>query len=101
MYMTTGTKNNAVTELMLNSAGENTDRAMPSQNSVIRAPPKKHAGIRIRGFAVPAADFTRCGTAMPTKEIGPVNAVTHADNMLESNINMTLRVRLFTPMFLA
>ena len=101
MYITTGTKKNAVTELMLNSVGENTERAMPSQNSVMIAPPIKHAGISIKGFAVPDADFTRCGTAMPTKDIGPANAVTHAESRLERSISATLSERMFTPMFCA
>ena len=49
--ITTGTKNTAVTELILISVGANTVRAIPSQNSVITAPPRKHPGIRIIGFA--------------------------------------------------
>lgn len=56
---------------MESSVGANTVLAKPSQNSVIIAPPRKQPGISKSGFAVFIAVFTRCGTAIPTKEIGP------------------------------
>ena len=43
------------------------------------------------GFDVPNAFLARNGTAIPTKEIGPANAVTHADRILESKIKITKR----------
>ena len=99
--ITTGTKNTAVTELILISVGANTVRAIPSQNSVITAPPRKHPGIRIIGFAVWVASLIRCGTAIPTNEIGQANAVTHADSRLDSKISAMRSAFTFTPIFLA
>ena len=64
----------AVTELMLTSVGAKRLLAIPSQKSVTTAPHKKHPGIKTMGFAVLVISFTRCGTAMPTKEIGPSKA---------------------------
>ena len=42
-----------------------------------------------------------CGTAMPTKEMGPANAVTQADRTLESKISAVRNARRWTPMFCA
>ena len=65
------------------------------------APPRKQAGIVTRGFAVLKRLFMSCGTAMPTKEIGPAKAVTQVDSTLESNISAARKRRAFTPMFRA
>lgn len=86
---------------MLISVGAKTVLAIPSQNKVIIAPPKKQLGIRIKGFEVLKADFTKCGTAIPTKEIGPANAVTQEESKLESKINIILNNLTFTPRFFA
>lgn len=99
--ITTGTKNSAVTELMLISVGANTVLAIPSQKSVTTAPHRKHPGIKIIGLAVFVAILTRCGTAIPTKEIGPANAVTQADSRLDKRIIVTRSAFTLTPIFLA
>ena len=90
-----------MTELMLTSAGAKRSLAIPSQKAVIIAPPRKEAGIKIKGFDVLKALFTRWGTAIPTKETGPANAVTQADKRLEIKIRKNLSMGTFTPMFLA
>lgn len=48
----TGAPKIAVTVLILISVGANTIRARRSQNMQNTAPPKKHAGIMMIGFAV-------------------------------------------------
>ena len=53
------------------------------------------------GFAVLNRLFTRCGTAIPTKDIGPANAVTQAERILDRRIRATLNRSMFTPMFWA
>ena len=77
--MTMGAPNTAVTELMLTSVGAKAVRAIRSQSRQNAPPPRKDAGMRMSGSAVPNRDFMRCGTAMPTKEIGPAKAVTQAE----------------------
>ena len=69
--MTTGAPNTAVTELMLTSVGANAVLAIRSLARQNAAPPRKQPGIMRRGFAVPRRHFTKWGTAMPTKEMGP------------------------------
>ena len=96
-----GAPNTAVTELILSSVGANTVLATRSQNRQKTAPPKKHPGITMIGLAVLNRLFTRWGTAIPTKEIGPANAVTQAERMLDIRINATLNLRILTPMFCA
>ena len=78
----TGAPKIAVTVLILISVGANTIRARRSQNMQNTSPPKKHAGIMMIGFAVRNNRFTICGTAIPTNDTGPANAVTTADKML-------------------
>lgn len=56
---------------MDNSVGANKVLASRSQNRQKDAPPRKQAGIIRIGFAVWNRLFTRCGTAIPTKETGP------------------------------
>ena len=90
-----------MTELMLTSVGAKRVLAMPSQSKVTMAPHKKHPGINRIGFAVLTMSFTKCGTAIPTKDMGPAKAVTHAESKLESRIKSIRRSRTLTPMFLA
>ena len=99
--MTMGETNTAVTELMLTSVGAKAVRAIRSQSRQNAPPPRKDAGMRMSGSAVPNRDFMRCGTAMPTKEMGPANAVTQADRTLESKISAVRNARRWTPMFCA
>ena len=94
--MTIGAPKIAVTEL-IESSVETSVRARRSQNRQNAAPPKKHAGIITIGFAVLNSLRIRCGTATPTKLIGPANAVTHADKILESTIRRTLHSFTFMP----
>ena len=42
-----------------------------------------------------------CGTATPTKEMGPDSAVTLAESRLESPISATRNALIFTPMLRA
>ena len=72
-----------------------------SQNRQKIPPPREHAGIIIIGFVLLKSLFTRCGTAIPTKEIGPANAVTHADNIPDNTTRYILNLRIFTPILLA
>ena len=74
---------------------------MRSQKRQNTAPPKKHAGIITIGFAVLNSLRIRCGTATPTKLIGPANAVTQAERTPESRISAIRNARMFTPMFCA
>ena len=99
--MTTGAPNTAVTELMLSSVGAKTVLAAKSQNRQNTAPPRKQPGIMSMGFAVLNRLFTRCGTAIPTKDMGPANAVTQAERILDRRIRATLNRSMFTPMFWA
>ena len=86
-----GAPNTAVTELMLTSVGAKAVRAMRSQNRQNTPPPRKHAGIIQRGSADLNRDFIRCGTAMPTKEMGPAKAVTQADSTLDVDLSQLVR----------
>ena len=87
--------------LILSSVGANTVRAMRSHSRQNPAPPRKHAGIIRIGFAVPNRLFARCGTAMPTNEIGPANAATHAESTLDSRISTTRNAAILTPILRA
>ena len=101
MAMTTGAPNTEVTVLMFSSVGAKAVRAIRSQNIQNTAPPRKVAGITTNGFAVFSPRLTRWGTAMPTKEIGPANAVTQAASTLDSRISSTRNTRMLTPMLWA
>ena len=74
---------------------------MRSQNRQNTPPPKKHAGIIHSGSADLNRDFIRCGTAMPTKEMGPAKAVTQADSTLDNRISAVRKARRGTPIFWA
>lgn len=97
----TGAPKIAVTVLILISVGANTIRARRSQNMQNTAPPKKHAGIMMIGFAVRNNRFTICGTAIPTNDTGPANAVTTADKMLDKITSSTRNILILTPIFFA
>ena len=99
--ITTGTRNTAVTELTDTSVGANTVLAIPSQASVTKAPVIKQPGIMTAGELVFAMPLNRCGTAIPTKDIGPANAVTVAASRLDMSIRETLRKVMLTPEDLA
>ena len=86
---------------MLISVGANTILANRSQNMQKTAPPKKQAGIMTIGFAVRNSSLTICGTAIPTKDTGPANAVTTADKMLDSTTRSARNSLIFTPIFFA
>ena len=73
-----------VTVLIFNSTGASAILAIRSQIIQKTAPAKNVPGIITIGFDVPNAFLVRNGTAIPTKEIGPANAVTLADSTLES-----------------
>lgn len=52
------------------------------------------------GFAVRNNRFTICGTAIPTNDTGPANAVTTADKMLDKITSNTRNILILTPIFL-
>ena len=99
--ITTGAPNTAVTVLMLSSVGAKSILASKSQNRQNTLPPKKQVGIIRIGFVVRGRLFTRCGTATPTKEMGPANATIHADRMLDKITSKTRNAGILTPMFCA
>ena len=53
------------------------------------------------GFDDFSADLTRCGTAMPTNDTGPANAVTQAESMLARRTSTTRKHETFTPTLFA
>jgi len=99
--MTIGAPNTAVTELIDSSVGEKSVRANKSQSKQKTAPPKKHAGITTSGRVVLYRLLIKCGTAIPTKLIGPANAVTQAASKLESKIKATRNALMLTPILRA
>lgn len=95
--ITIGAPKNDVTVLMLSSSGEKRLLAIKSQKIQKIAPPKNDDGIMTRGFAVRRICLTRKGTAIPTKETGPANAVTVAERRLERRIKTGRNIFVFTP----
>ena len=95
--MTTGAPNTAVTALMESSVGANRLRAIRSHSKQKAAPPSQQPGSTTSGFALPSSCLTRCGTAMPTKEMGPAKAVTQAASRLESSTSSREKRFTFTP----
>ncbi len=87
----------AVTELILISIGANMDLASRSHKRQETAPPRKDAGITVFGFVVLNKLMTRCGTATPTKAMGPAKAVTVADKTLEISISKNLNLFILSP----
>lgn len=101
MYITMGTPNIELTVLTLSSTGANNVLAIKSQPRQKTEPPKKHIGVTISGFDVFKKDFTRWGTAIPTKDIGPAKAVTQAQRKLESNTSIIRNSLILIPIFFA
>ena len=99
--ITAGAPKIAVTVLILSSVGANAVRDIKSHSIQNTLPPKKHDGMRTTGFDVLSAVLTMCGTAMPTNEIGPANAVTHADSSPERSISAARSGLILTPKFCA
>ena len=95
--MTIGAPNTAVTELMDSSVGANRLRAIRSHSKQKVAPPSAQPGSTYSGLALPSACRTKCGTAIPTKEIGPANAVTQAASRLDSSTSAAENARTGTP----
>ena len=87
-----------VTVLMLSSTGAKAVLAIRSHIIQNTAPVIKHPGITIIGFDVPRHALVINGTAIPTKEIGPAKAVTHAESTLDRSMSRTLNTLIFTPM---
>lgn len=101
IYITTGTRSTAVTELILTSVGAKIFLARQSHKSVITLPPIKDAGTSTLGSEVLKESLIRCGTAIPTKETGPAKATTQAASMLAVNMSITLSRVIFTPILAA
>ena len=101
MKITTGAPKIDVTVLMFNSIGANAILAIRSQIIQNTAPPRKVAGITTSGLEVFSAPLIRKGTAIPTNEIGPANAVTQAENTLDIRIRNILKVLMLTPILCA
>ena len=97
IHNTTGAPKIAVTVLIPSSVGAIQVLASRSQNRQNTLPPKKHAGIMSNGFVVPNSLRISCGTAIPTKEIGPANATIHAESTLDNTTRRIRRVLIFTP----
>ncbi len=97
IQITHGAPKTAVTVLMLSSVGAKRVLAMRSEKRQNTAPPRKHAGNMTIGFCVFMRFLIRWGTATPTKETGPANAVTTADSTLDRRITAIRRRSTLTP----
>ena len=86
---------------MESSVGANNVLASRSLNRQKTAPPRKHPGITMIGFAVLKSCRITWGTAIPTNETGPANAVTVAERMLDKRISSIRNRLILTHMFLA
>lgn len=86
---------------MLSSRGEKIVLASKSHKIQKIEPSIKEAGIITIGLEVKKNLFAKNGTAMPTKEIGPANAVTVAESRLESRIRIGRKILVLTPIVLA
>ena len=95
--MTIGAPKIAVAAEMDTSVGAKSDRAIRSQNKQNIAPPRNAPGMTTSGFDVPSVRLMMCGTAMPTKLMGPANAVTVAASRLDSKIRAMRNTRMLTP----
>ena len=95
--MTMGAPMALVTVPTASSVGEKTVLAIRSQPIQKTAPHKKDTGIMKIGFDDLRSTLHMCGTAMPTKEMGPAKAVTQADRMLERRIRSTRKRLTWTP----
>ena len=90
-----------VTVLILSSTGANAVLAIRSLIIQNTDPVMNDPGITIRGFDVPRHALAINGTAIPTKEIGPAKAVTHAESTLERSMSNALNTFIFTPILWA
>ena len=90
-----------VTVLMLSSTGANAVLAIRSQTMQKTAPVTNDPGMTIRGLAVPRHALVINGTAIPTKEIGPANAVTQAESTLDRRMSSARNTLILTPMLCA
>ena len=95
--MTIGAPMALVTVPTESSVGANMVRAIRSQIMQNTDPQRKVAGIITSGFCVFSMMRQMCGTAIPMKEIGPANAVTQAERILEKIISRIRNSRMFTP----
>ena len=95
--ITTGAPKMDVTVLMFSSVGAKAVRAMRSHSIQNTPPPKNVAGMTTSGLDVFRQCRMRNGTAMPTNEIGPANAVTQAASRLDSSTSTTENARTGTP----
>ena len=86
---------------MDSSVGANKRRAIRSESRQNADPPRKHAGISIRGFAVLKSLRIRWGTATPTKDTGPAKAVTVAESRDDTRISIRRKTGMLTPADLA
>ena len=86
-----------VTVLMLSSTGAKAVLAIRSHIIQNTAPVIKEPGITISGFDVPRLALAINGTAIPTKEIGPAKAVTHAESTLDRSMSRALNTLILTP----
>ena len=87
----------AVTVPTESSVGEKTVRATRSQKTQNTAPHTKEAGTMRMGFEDLRSIRHMCGTAMPTKEMGPAKAVTQAERTLERRMSSTRKRLTLTP----
>ena len=87
----------AVTVPTANSDGAKTTREIKSQNKQKTDPNKNDPGMSTIGFDVFISIRMMCGTAIPTKEIGPANATTVAESMLDNTMIAILVKRIFVP----
>ena len=92
-----GAPKTAVTVLMLSSEGAKRLLARRSQKRQKADPRRKEAGIMIRGFSDLKRFPATWGIAIPTKDTGPANAVTVADNTLETMISNILKPYMLMP----
>lgn len=82
---------------MLNSVGANIVLEIISQIMQKILPPRKQAGIINIGFEVFIIILIICGTAIPTNDTGPANAVTTAERNPERTISSVRSIFTFTP----
>ena len=95
--ITTGAPKKAVTVLMLSSEGAKRVLASRSQKRQKILPPRKQAGIMMRGRELRKRKRIIWGTAIPTKETGPAKAVTQAESMLLIRTRSRRNRRMLTP----
>ena len=99
--MTTGAPKTAVTVETDISTGAKSVRAMRSHRRQATEPVRNAAGITTRGLDVFRSRRATCGTATPTKLMGPANAVTHEASTLEMMMTAMRKARTLTPMLSA